>query len=186
MTTSANCEVVSTIGSAIERKPAPASFTAWRMFSRSRVLRARRSVAVTISTSPASSAPIARLSWGRSAVAALLPFPEGAIGGAQVALHRAQTDAQFDRDLLLRHAIDTMSPERRGCARSEPVEKAENLRGFLRRCHATFRRRFERDTVLARVDVGPVAVALFRSEEHTSELQSLMRISYAVFCLKKK
>src|SRR3546814_4287415 len=26
----------------------------------------------------------------------------------------------------------------------------------------------------------------FRSEEHTSELQSLMRISYAVFCLKKK
>src|SRR3546814_6593177 len=28
--------------------------------------------------------------------------------------------------------------------------------------------------------------ALFRSEEHTSELQSLMRISYAVFCLKKK
>src|SRR3546814_5610810 len=29
-------------------------------------------------------------------------------------------------------------------------------------------------------------VALARSEEHTSELQSLMRISYAVFCLKKK
>src|SRR3546814_1738973 len=28
--------------------------------------------------------------------------------------------------------------------------------------------------------------ALVRSEEHTSELQSLMRISYAVFCLKKK
>src|SRR3546814_10287681 len=32
-----------------------------------------------------------------------------------------------------------------------------------------------------------LAVALLaRSEEHTSELQSLMRISYAVFCLKKK
>src|SRR3546814_3076713 len=30
------------------------------------------------------------------------------------------------------------------------------------------------------------AAALQRSEEHTSELQSLMRISYAVFCLKKK
>src|SRR3546814_2193537 len=28
--------------------------------------------------------------------------------------------------------------------------------------------------------------AVLRSEEHTSELQSLMRISYAVFCLKKK
>src|SRR3546814_14720761 len=33
--------------------------------------------------------------------------------------------------------------------------------------------------------VGQLGEAL-RSEEHTSELQSLMRISYAVFCLKKK
>src|SRR3546814_5698865 len=32
----------------------------------------------------------------------------------------------------------------------------------------------------------PAPVRLPRSEEHTSELQSLMRISYAVFCLKKK
>src|SRR3546814_10321036 len=32
----------------------------------------------------------------------------------------------------------------------------------------------------------PDLVASIRSEEHTSELQSLMRISYAVFCLKKK
>src|SRR3546814_10682591 len=31
-----------------------------------------------------------------------------------------------------------------------------------------------------------VTLRLARSEEHTSELQSLMRISYAVFCLKKK
>src|SRR3546814_8063343 len=31
-----------------------------------------------------------------------------------------------------------------------------------------------------------LAAAVRRSEEHTSELQSLMRISYAVFCLKKK
>src|SRR3546814_5494384 len=31
-----------------------------------------------------------------------------------------------------------------------------------------------------------VSVESFRSEEHTSELQSLMRISYAVFCLKNK
>src|SRR3546814_3697028 len=35
-------------------------------------------------------------------------------------------------------------------------------------------------------DVPPESVYAFRSEEHTSELQSLMRISYAVFCLKKK
>src|SRR3546814_10271027 len=40
----------------------------------------------------------------------------------------------------------------------------------------------------AGADDDDVEVLLFahRSEEHTSELQSLMRISYAVFCLKKK
>src|SRR3546814_6233788 len=43
-----------------------------------------------------------------------------------------------------------------------------------------------------RLDSGPIGgelahpvVMLVRSDEHTSELQSLMRISYAVFCLKK-
>src|SRR3546814_8061665 len=34
--------------------------------------------------------------------------------------------------------------------------------------------------------IAPIAAALKRSEEHTSELQSLMRPSYAVFCLNKK
>src|SRR3546814_2743929 len=33
---------------------------------------------------------------------------------------------------------------------------------------------------------GILLLGIYRSEEHTSELQSLMRISYAVFCLKKK
>src|SRR3546814_4212897 len=36
------------------------------------------------------------------------------------------------------------------------------------------------------LDIEAVAAVAHRSEEHTSELQSLMRISYAVFCLKKK
>src|SRR3546814_3308338 len=36
------------------------------------------------------------------------------------------------------------------------------------------------------VDKEPVQAREPRSEEHTSELQSLMRISYAAFCLKKK
>src|SRR3546814_1890910 len=48
--------------------------------------------------------------------------------------------------------------------------------------------------VIAPYNLGPFwpfggrifTVSIRRSEEHTSELQSLMRISYAVFCLKKK
>src|SRR3546814_2030027 len=40
---------------------------------------------------------------------------------------------------------------------------------------------------LCQTDARPESCeSLERSEEHTSELQSLMRISYAVFCLKKK
>src|SRR3546814_10291362 len=44
-------------------------------------------------------------------------------------------------------------------------------------------------TILRTIGVNPNVAEdhiLNRSEEHTSELQSLMRISYAVFCLKKK
>src|SRR3546814_10401068 len=36
------------------------------------------------------------------------------------------------------------------------------------------------------IPAAAIALLTIRSEEHTSELQSLMRISYAVFCLKKK
>src|SRR3546814_2691388 len=66
-----------------------------------------------------------------------------------------------------------------------PVEgqrKADRLRAAQpdrhAGCHAA-RRADAAQSVAADADVG-------RSEEHTSELQSLMRISYAVFCLKKK
>src|SRR3546814_2043320 len=52
----------------------------------------------------------------------------------------------------------------------------------------------KRDRIVAQIDpdrieagrVVDVGIGRERSEEHTSELQSLMRISYAVFCLKKK
>src|SRR3546814_2656555 len=40
--------------------------------------------------------------------------------------------------------------------------------------------------VMAATGLLYLAILTARSEEHTSELQSLMRISYAVFCLKKK
>src|SRR3546814_5549982 len=44
------------------------------------------------------------------------------------------------------------------------------------------------DAAFAEIEAkwGRLDFVVHRSEEHTSELQSLMRISYAVFCLKKK
>src|SRR3546814_4689828 len=55
-------------------------------------------------------------------------------------------------------------------------------------------KRWRRRSMVLLVILLPLVVAFsthenierWRSEEHTSELQSLMRISYAVFCLKKK
>src|SRR3546814_9514113 len=57
--------------------------------------------------------------------------------------------------------------------------------------HIAARREFQRGAAVERRGIGlveppPVDDDSVRSEEHTSELQSLMRISYAVFCLKKK
>src|SRR3546814_4238797 len=49
----------------------------------------------------------------------------------------------------------------------------ESVLGFVKR-------------LLAAALLLPASACAGRSEEHTSELQSLMRISYAVFCLKKK
>src|SRR3546814_1625916 len=47
-------------------------------------------------------------------------------------------------------------------------------------------RHAERTKPLRQFTLGSDKQRLMRSEEHTSELQSLMRSSYAVFCLKKK
>src|SRR3546814_5624627 len=60
---------------------------------------------------------------------------------------------------------------------------------FPMRCSTHCRRTVveRRDRMNAQLgDRVEPAQARYRSEEHTSELQSLMRISYAVFCLKKK
>src|SRR3546814_2697784 len=70
----------------------------------------------------------------------------------------------------------------RGRAEALDGRPAREDAGRQRRAGILHRRRRHR------VGAGATAVpgALYRSEEHTSELQSLMRISYAVFCLKKK
>src|SRR3546814_3841134 len=60
-----------------------------------------------------------------------------------------------------------------------PIEGPGRDRGFVFQSYSLF----EWMTVERNIDF---ALEKSRSEEHTSELQSLMRISYAVFCLKKK
>src|SRR3546814_1619913 len=77
---------------------------------------------------------------------------------------------------------------RNAAARLAAVSGTPRLDAELLMAHALG---VERDRLLldpARFDVpdGFEALVARRSEEHTSELQSLMRISYAVFCLKKK
>src|SRR3546814_6562456 len=59
---------------------------------------------------------------------------------------------------------------------------------FRRFAHGGLLRAFSRKNQRTGSGVAdcPRRLAKSRSEEHTSELQSLMRISYAVFCLKKK
>src|SRR3546814_3149329 len=64
----------------------------------------------------------------------------------------------------------------KGPMRLRPAKLAD-LQGLL---EGTHQKKFEIGDI---VTLRPWA---HRSEEHTSELQSLMRISYAVFCLKKK
>src|SRR3546814_1924245 len=54
------------------------------------------------------------------------------------------------------------------------------------RCHANTAAARLRQSTSRAGSTGICSTPVTRSEEHTSELQSLMRISYAVFCLKKK
>src|SRR3546814_9646669 len=69
---------------------------------------------------------------------------------------------------------------RDGMALIEHLELTEyDLGGYSLGARTTVR-------MLAGFGAAPRRVIVSRSEEHTSELQSLMRISYAVLCLKKK
>src|SRR3546814_4501578 len=59
----------------------------------------------------------------------------------------------------------------------------QNIHGYLESLAAETG---ETALLAVREHAAVIYVDVVRSEEHTSELQSLMRISYAVFCLKKK
>src|SRR3546814_10256726 len=80
-----------------------------------------------------------------------------------------RTDTLFPYTTLFRSAL------RRLVAVQCLAQRAQEGRGADRFVHD-----------LQIVQQGQFLQVRWRSEEHTSELQSLMRISYAVFCLKKK
>src|SRR3546814_2727866 len=70
-------------------------------------------------------------------------------------------------------------------ARDEGIDRQHRIRRWRGR-RADARRKCRREACGGRADPrGGGRLWQARSEEHTSELQSLMRISYAVFCLKK-
>src|SRR3546814_1759831 len=70
---------------------------------------------------------------------------------------------------------------------SFPIFDPPATDGFHIAPHKSIWRRARGHVIIAGYDHGtPPSPHQHRSEEHTSELQSLMRISYAVFCLKKK
>src|SRR3546814_10092848 len=77
------------------------------------------------------------------------------------------------------NTVPPLSATRRPCCRDTPSTRRSA-------CGGTPRRRQPPDRADGGTILGASVAPCVRSEEHTSELQSLMRISYAVFCLKKK
>src|SRR3546814_10817454 len=88
-----------------------------------------------------------------------------------------RTDTLFPHTTLFRSPSPNRSREREGFNEARQADTVE------RRAH-----RAVDDAEMGLDLTGALETAIVpsRSEEHTSELQSLMRISYAVFCLKKK
>src|SRR3546814_5438009 len=89
-----------------------------------------------------------------------------------------------DDERALLHGSELRRPDQvAGCRRQRAVQGDDvalgddGLEGRVERAHAV-------DALIG--GEAHLHAESLRSEEHTSELQSLMRISYAVFCLKKK
>src|SRR3546814_6736906 len=90
-----------------------------------------------------------------------------------------RTDTLFPYTTLFRSSVVEATQERTSLPTSGPYQ--EMGRDVVR----NRRNRISVSNPPAE-NVGEADETVVRSEEHTSELQSLMRISYAVFCLKKK
>src|SRR3546814_7664820 len=91
----------------------------------------------------------------------------------------ARVPAEINQRDIIALSIRRMDAERRTSAAARVVIDGRKLNGndAARIGHIKLRHT---------LPVDPARREVERSEEHTSELQSLMRISYAVFCLKKK
>src|SRR3546814_7422022 len=100
-----------------------------------------------------------------------------------------RTDTPFPYPTLFRSAGRHIWPRRfrRLLAQARPAVRAGARRAILWQLQPLGRiPRLHRAGAALGVRPARPAARMDRSEEHTSELQSLMRISYAVFCLKKK
>src|SRR3546814_4447752 len=94
-----------------------------------------------------------------------------------------RTDTLFPYTTLFRSRARCEAPEGAG-DRERTVEEAPGRAGARERGHQGHPLKKVVSAPARREQVRYMVTR--RSEEHTSELQSLMRISYAVFCLKKK
>src|SRR3546814_6501305 len=94
---------------------------------------------------------------------------------SQQARSVASGNQPTDHPLLTKHS-------RQRCDRRSIPQTAESAGATCK--YSRIGRKRHRNYSLSALQ--PADLLQIRSEEHTSELQSLMRISYAVFCLKKK
>src|SRR3546814_1069985 len=103
-----------------------------------------------------------------------------------------RTDTLFPYTTLFRSRSASVTSPRAAGDRADQPRQGANLfarqrRGAVTRYRTgTDRRRIAERTSPLHYCRRSLANGVGRSEEHTSELQSLMRISYAVFCLNKK
>src|SRR3546814_1293764 len=108
------------------------------------------------------------------------------------ALDRGATVSAFVRsqpvDLVI---LDLNMPDMRGVNILAEIVGSRDmtviiLTGETRHAEVDYALKLGARAVVSKSDPPEAILAACRSEEHTSELQSLMRNSYAVFCLKKK
>src|SRR3546814_6066442 len=98
-----------------------------------------------------------------------------------------RTDTLFPYTTLFRSASRRLTQAFANAPQPSPTrrEGKERREYRLKRERRPDRRSKEINAV-PKLCAHTALLSMLRSEEHTSELQSLMRISYAVFCLKKK